>query len=390
MLYYPWIYLRGGGERLIHELVTASRHDWTLLTNHYDPERTFPEMRELGIVELKRVSIKRSFVPLMRAALTIRTQRLPMAEHDVLVVVCEGFGDLVTFRARRTPTVCVCFTPLKIIHDDAAMARLHAGHSPLIRAAYRGLAPLYRLVEKAAWRHYRSVLAISEEVKRRIVSAGLASPDRVVVAFPGVPMPDFAPVTYEDFFLITGRIMWEKNIELGIDAFRLFRATPGRERYVLTIAGQVDEKSRSYLEALAMRAGDMPVEFIDTPSAEEMQDLYARCLCQLFTAPNEEFGIVVLEAMARKKPVIAVDRGGPAEIIRHEVDGLLVSPEAEEMALAMERIAASSADAVRMGESGYERAATFTWARFAAAVDSGIDAALIHGETDDFRRVRER
>jgi len=290
-------------------------------------------------------------------------------------VVCEGFGDLVTFRARRTPTVCLCFTPLKIIHDDAATARLHSSRSLATRAAYSVIAPMYRVVERAAWRHYRSVVAISEEVKRRIVSAGLADPGRITVAYPGVPMPEPGPVCFEDTFLITGRIMWEKNIELGIEAFRLFRGVSGREGFTLKIAGQVDEKSRDYVQALRERAGDMPVEFVETPSVEEMRSLYADCLALLFTAPNEEFGIVVLEAMAHGKPVIAVGRGGPAEIVRDGLDGSLVRPEAADMAAVMGRMAASNSEAAAMGERGRARAATFTWERFAESVDAEVDVA---------------
>jgi hypothetical protein len=40
--YYPWIYLRGGAERTILETLRRSRHDWTLFTNRYDREATFP------------------------------------------------------------------------------------------------------------------------------------------------------------------------------------------------------------------------------------------------------------------------------------------------------------------------------------------------------------
>jgi len=48
---------------------------------------------------------------------------------------------------------------------------------------------------------------------------------------------------------------------------------------------------------------------------------------------QEPFGLVVAEAMARGLPVIASDIGGPAEILTHEVDGILVAP-GDERALA--------------------------------------------------------
>ncbi len=55
----------------------------------------------------------------------------------------------------------------------------------------------------------------------------------------------------------------------------------------------------------------------------------------LFCLPShhEPFGIVLLEAMAQKLPVIAADAEGPVEIIEHEKTGLLV-PRGDEVSLA--------------------------------------------------------
>ncbi len=58
---------------------------------------------------------------------------------------------------------------------------------------------------------------------------------------------------------------------------------------------------------------------------------------QLFDAvvlatTNETFGLVVIEAMANKKCVIAVDKGGPLEIIKDGVDGLLFERDSSALA----------------------------------------------------------
>jgi glycosyltransferase involved in cell wall biosynthesis len=51
--------------------------------------------------------------------------------------------------------------------------------------------------------------------------------------------------------------------------------------------------------------------------------------CDLFTMPSfeEPFGLVFLEAMAMKKPVIALDNGGTPEVVEHGRSGLLSSPQ---------------------------------------------------------------
>ena len=55
----------------------------------------------------------------------------------------------------------------------------------------------------------------------------------------------------------------------------------------------------------------------------------------LFAMPSfeEPFGLVYAEAMAMKKPVIAIDSGGTPEVVEHGKSGLL-SPEGDDAALA--------------------------------------------------------
>jgi glycosyltransferase involved in cell wall biosynthesis len=65
----------------------------------------------------------------------------------------------------------------------------------------------------------------------------------------------------------------------------------------------------------------------------------------------------VLEALALEKPVIASDATGNAEILRHEVDGLLVSPEdPAAWARAVDRLLEDPALAARLAASGKRRA----------------------------------
>jgi glycosyltransferase involved in cell wall biosynthesis len=65
----------------------------------------------------------------------------------------------------------------------------------------------------------------------------------------------------------------------------------------------------------------------------------------------------VLEALALEKPVIASDATGNAEIVRHEVDGLLVPPDDPvAWAAAIDRLLGDPALAARLGASGRRRA----------------------------------
>ena len=89
----------------------------------------------------------------------------------------------------------------------------------------------------------------------------------------------------------------------------------------------------------------------------------------IFVLPSlaEPFGLVILEAMALGRPVVATDAGGPREIVEHGVTGLLVPPsDPSALAAAMQRLIADRQATEAMGQRGRERfTARFTAARMA-------------------------
>ena len=73
----------------------------------------------------------------------------------------------------------------------------------------------------------------------------------------------------------------------------------------------------------------------------------------VYTPLAEHFGIVPLEAMAAARPVIAVNRGGPAETIISGTTGLLVPPTPAAFAQALAHVLGDPAEARRLGEAGW-------------------------------------
>ena len=71
----------------------------------------------------------------------------------------------------------------------------------------------------------------------------------------------------------------------------------------------------------------------------------------------EPFGLVIVEAMAMERPVVASRLGGPGEIVRDGHEGVLVDPRnPEEIAEALLRLAADPALRTRLGRAGRVRA----------------------------------
>jgi glycosyltransferase involved in cell wall biosynthesis len=381
-LYHPWIYLHGGIERTILELVQRSRHNWIIYTGYYSPETTFPGFRNLDVRPLGGTTVNRAILNVLQSSLRLVFQRLPLdPDIDALVVCCDGVGDLVTFRNHAKPLINLCFTPLRPAFDPVYEKKALRDRRFREKLAYLALKHGFRAVDRIAWKRYRKVIAISEEVKSRIVAGGLRDAGRISVAYPGIDWPaQLTDVRYEPFVLVAGRIMWTKNIELAIEAF-LQAGAPAP--WKLVIAGYLDAKSEIYLDILRNVAkGSEKIEFVISPSDEELANLYRRASFTLFTPLNEDWGIAPLEAMRQAKPVIAVDSGGPRESIIDGRTGYLLPPSRPEWAAAINRFIHDPDLTRRMGENARIDVQRFTWDRFVVEVDDQIERCVLASRSE--------
>lgn len=373
-LYYPWIYLKSGVERTILEVYRRSRHDICIYTSHYDREATYVDLQDCGIRQIGEVSVRRTYIEAARAALRMASLRFRPQDHDALVIACDGLGPLMAFRNKDLPLMNLCFTPLRAVYDAEYRKRLMEQQGP--RGAKVMAERAFRLVDRRAWRHFDSVLCNSETTRDRVVTGGLRRREQAIVAYPGVPAAAIrGQGPMGDYFFLPGRIMWTKNIELAIDAYRAYRAAGGTLR--LIIAGMVDRKSGPYYESLRGRAADLEgITFETEVSDERMRALYEGCRAVLLAAFNEDQGLTPLEGMACGKPSVAVNRGGPRESVVDGQTGFLVEPTAEEFAAAMLRLDREEGLAARLGLAGLDRVTMFTWENFLDVFDSEIDRII--------------
>ena len=373
-LYYPWIYLTGGAERVIVELTGRSRHNWTIFTNHYRPGQTFPDFADRRVVPLEEVSVSRALAPTARAARTILSQKVDLSGFDALLVVCEGLGDLMTFRDPQLPKVCCCLTPLRAVFDPVYTQSVLSGSSRRKRLAMHLGSAAFRIIDRLAWKRYSSVLFISSEASRRAVAGGLIGQRDVEVVHPGIGFSPELSEESEPYFLMPGRIIWTKNLELGIKAFlRMREQNPDLQHFRLVIAGRVNDKNVEYFRYIEkLCAPCSAIEFHLSPSDSELRDLYRRSYAVLFTAFNEDWGIVPIEGMAFGKPVVAVNRGGPRESIEHGVQGFLEEPEPDAFALRMAQLGHDPSLALSLGKAGWRHAHNFTWTNFVERCDEAL------------------
>jgi glycosyltransferase involved in cell wall biosynthesis len=158
--------------------------------------------------------------------------------------------------------------------------------------------------------HVSRFLAISSFVRDKHLQAGFA-PERVVVK-PNFSWPRARRQGAGEYFLYAGRLAPEKDVALLIEAWRAMR-TPA------IVVGEGPQSA--FLRALAPPW----VEFRGTVAPDAVSELLLGARALLLPSRwNEPSGRSALEAYSAAVPVVASAVGGLAEIVDHDVSGLLV------------------------------------------------------------------
>jgi len=125
----------------------------------------------------------------------------------------------------------------------------------------------------------------------------------------------------ENFLLYMGRLVSWKGIEYLIEAFKNLKKEYANLKLVIVGNGDFEP----YLRNFALGIKDILfVGFIDSLIVKNL--LYESCLTLVVPSLLDSMPMVVLEAMARNKPVVASDVGSIPLMIKHEKNGFLVKP----------------------------------------------------------------
>ena len=137
----------------------------------------------------------------------------------------------------------------------------------------------------------------------------------------GVDQAMFRDLGDDGRVLYAGRLDWNKNVELLVRAFAAL-PTAVRREHPLRLVGSGDCEAtlrrRVRQEGLEDR-----VEFIPWATRSEVASIMGSCSVLVLPSIMETFGIVLIEAMACGKPILATDIPGPRDIIAPGENGLL-------------------------------------------------------------------
>ncbi len=178
------------------------------------------------------------------------------------------------------------------------------------------------------------------------------------------PLPQFRDDKLN--ILYHGRIEKRKGLKYLLRAIPLIREHFPNTRFLIGSDGPL----RQAYEKLVTEAGWQDVVFLGRVPPETLPSLYTSA--DVFCAPGtggESQGIVLLEALASGRAVVASDIPGYRSVIQHQRDGLLVEPgRHEELAWTICHVLGSAEERQRLGEAGRRRAEMFSWERVATQV----------------------
>jgi glycosyltransferase involved in cell wall biosynthesis len=122
--------------------------------------------------------------------------------------------------------------------------------------------------------------------------------------------------------LFAGRLAVNKRLEHVIELMpELLREFPG---LTFCAVGEDQGMLREYRQAAAKAGVEEHVKFLGHVPADELVDAYRACDAFVLPSDYEAFGIVLLEAMACGKAVVATRVGGVPDIVADRQTGLLV------------------------------------------------------------------
>jgi phosphatidylinositol alpha-mannosyltransferase len=167
--------------------------------------------------------------------------------------------------------------------------------------------------------------------------------------------------------LYMGRIEQRKGAKYLLRAIPIIRQHYPDTRFIIAGEGPL----RPAFEKFVAQSGWRDVIFTGRVPADELPALYSSA--DVFVAPNtggESQGVVLLEALASGRPVVASDIPGFRSVIRDEREGMLTKPgKHEDLAWAICHLLGNEPERRRLAVAGRERALAFSWSSVADDVE---------------------
>lgn len=212
---------------------------------------------------------------------------------------------------------------------------------------------------RRSFRHVDAFVSISRAVTEAAIRTGV-DPTRIheIPNFvEHVPQASPPPMPGQPAIGIFGRVThWKGQKEFLRAAMRVLAKFPELKIYVVGDASDGDPRYFDECRQIA-RTSAFADQFEFTGRVTDVATYYRKCTVVVHASIDPEpFGMVLIEAMAEARPVVASPFGAPSEIIQDGVEGYLVNPkDPDVMAARIITLLSDPALATRMGIKGHAK-----------------------------------
>lgn len=315
---HDYLYEYGGAEQVLWELLKMFPSA-VLYTSVYRPtkkQRAF--WFEVKKHRVNRAIISRIRLPKLfyKGLLFLQVSyfwNLRLRKYDVVISSSSAFAKYIR-TPKSTKHIAYIHTPPRFIwgYETAFYHKIPG----LIRKILQPYINKLRVLDKKVVKAASTVLTNSKNIQTKIKET--YGVDAKIV-YPPVQIESILNrknVSKKDFYLTIGRLYDYKKIDLIVKAF----AELNKELIVIGDGPQRKELEKTAGENTKL-AG-----FVDE---EEKIKLLQEAKGFVFAA-EEDFGIVMVEALAAGTPVIAYNKGGAQEIIENNKNGILFNEQTVE------------------------------------------------------------
>jgi len=189
---------------------------------------------------------------------------------------------------------------------------------------------LYGRLDRFVLRKYARVVAVSEEVKRRLLNAGVRA-EKIRMVRNGIDLRPFdrALQAHRDHAVesapvvgLVGRLAWEKGIDVFLRAAAKVLAEVPGARFLVAGEGPDREKLERLIDEVKISRS---VELLGR--RDDMASLYASLDVMVSSSRQEGLPIAILEGMASGLPLVATAVGEVPSVVVDERTGVLVTAE---------------------------------------------------------------
>jgi 1,2-diacylglycerol 3-alpha-glucosyltransferase len=264
---------------------------------------------------------------------------------------------------------------------------LHKKATILLSDSKKDDAPRYwwlEMFKSFLLKGYKSVLSAGKPHKRYLLDLGIQS-DAIFFPYDVIGNSQFYPDTIKNlpklidkpYFLAINRFVPQKNILFLLAAYTNYRQIVGDRAWDLVLCGDGELRSRIEQQLIESHLQDS----VHLPGFLQQQELlpyFAHASCFIHSSIQEQWGLVVNEAMAAGLPVLVSNRCGCFEdLVIEGVNGFNFDPEnLQQLTDLMEKMSSGNIDLKKMGQASLEHIQKFSPDDFARGLMQAAEYAL--------------